>query len=202
MPERTSMAYFAWARERLDEMEAMLASLESKASQAQVESKANADRLIADLRKRRDAFRENVKKLSRAGEATVQSTKAQLESDWDHFEAQVDKYFEAVGKQIERQQATFRDAAAAQAKAWNDAVERLSNEAARMAATRRADVDAALEHMKAQAADAESRLQKLKQAGGESWSALSVALIESRKAFDKANQTAWDAFRQATSQKT
>jgi hypothetical protein len=43
------------------------------------------------------------------------------------------------------------------------------------------------------------RLQKLKQAGGESWSALSAALAESRKAFDKANQASWDVIKRSVS---
>ena len=51
--------------------------------------------------------------------------------------------------------------------------------------------------MKADAAEAEARLQKLKQAGGETWSALSAALAESRKAFDHANQKAGDALKGA-----
>jgi hypothetical protein len=44
---------------------------------------------------------------------------------------------------------------------------------------------------------AEARSRKLKEAGSESWSALSAALAESRKAFDRANQQAWDAFKRA-----
>jgi hypothetical protein len=56
--------------------------------------------------------------------------------------------------------------------------------------------------MKADAAEAETRLQKLKQAGSESWSALSAALAESRKAFDRANQKAWDALKRAAPQKS
>ena len=38
------------------------------------------------------------------------------------------------------------------------------------------------------ASEAEVRLQKLKQAGSKSWAAVSAALEESRKAFDRANQ--------------
>jgi len=49
--------------------------------------------------------------------------------------------------------------------------------------------------MKSDASEAEARLQKLNQAGSESWSELSTALAESRKAFDQANQTVWDALR-------
>ena len=71
-----------------------------------------------------------------------------------------------------------------------------------MAAARRVDVDAAVKQMKADAAEAETRLQKLKQAGSESWSALSAALAESRKAFDGANQKVWDALKRAAPQKS
>jgi hypothetical protein len=70
-----------------------------------------------------------------------------------------------------------------------------------VAAARRADVDAAVKQMKSDAAQAEARLQKLKQAGSESWSALSAALAESRKAFDRANQEAWDALKRAAPSK-
>jgi hypothetical protein len=62
---------------------------------------------------------------------------------------------------------------------------------------RRADIDAAVTQMKAEASEAETRLQKLKGAGRESWMALSAALAESRKGFDRANQTAWDALKRA-----
>ena len=51
--------------------------------------------------------------------------------------------------------------------------------------------------MKADAADAGAQLQKLKQAGSESWTALSAALAKSRMAFDRANQAAWDALKRA-----
>jgi hypothetical protein len=71
-----------------------------------------------------------------------------------------------------------------------------------VAAARRADVDAAVKQMKADAAEAEARMQKLKQAGSESWSALSEALAVSRKAFDRANQKAWDALKRAAPQKS
>jgi hypothetical protein len=54
-----------------------------------------------------------------------------------------------------------------------------------------------VKQMKADAAEAEAGLQKLKQAGSETWAALSAALAESRKAFDQANQKAWDALKRA-----
>lgn len=198
MAEHSSVhGYLNSAKQRIDEMDAVLASLEARASQIKGESKVKADQLIADLKKRRDEFQATVKKQADAGEAAWQRAKIQLDSQWSAFEAQVKAYFETIGKQVEQQQATFRDIAVAQAKAWHEAADRFHGEAAKVAAARRADVDAAVKQMKADAADAEARLQKLKLAGTESWSALSAALAESRKAFDRANQAVWDALKRA-----
>jgi hypothetical protein len=200
MAEQSSMhAYLNWTKQRIDEMDATLASLEAKVGQVKAETKTMAEQTIADLKKRRDEFQAKATAQAQAGEAAMQAGKAQLEAQWRGFEAQVKAYFDTVGKQVEHHQDTFRDVAAAQAKAWREAADRLYSEAAKVVATGRADADTAVKQMKAEAADAEARLQKLKQAGSESWAAMSSALAESRKAFDQANQKAWDAIKRATS---
>jgi hypothetical protein len=56
--------------------------------------------------------------------------------------------------------------------------------------------------MKADAAEADARLQKVRQAGSVTWTALSAALAESRKAFDAANQQAWNALKGAAAPKS
>jgi chromosome segregation ATPase len=115
MPEQSRMHFYLnWAKERIDEMDATLASLEARVSQVQADSKVKANQLIADLQKRRDEFQATVKKQAEAGEAAWQSTKPQLESHWNDFEAKVKTYIDSLGKQVQQQQATFRDVAAAQ----------------------------------------------------------------------------------------
>jgi hypothetical protein len=203
MPEQSSMHFYLnWAKERLDEMDATLASLEAKAGQVKAASKIKANQLREDLQKRRDEFQATVKKQAEAGEAAWERTKSQLESNWNDFEAQVKTYIDSVGKQAEQQQATFRDVAAAQVKAWREAADNLHDAATKVAAARRADIDAALKQMKANASEAEARFQKLKQAGSESWATFGTALAESRKAFDRANQAAWDALKRASPPRT
>ncbi|MGB7012977.1 MAG: hypothetical protein WBD97_21570 [Pseudolabrys sp.] len=196
MPAQSSMHfYFNWAKERIDEMDAVLASLEAKAGEVQAESRSKADLLIADLHKKRDEFQEVAKKQADAGEATWLRTKSPLEGTWNGFEIEVKKYVETFGKQV--QQTTFQNAAAAQLKAWRDAAEKIHNAAAGLAVDRRSDIDATLTRMKADASKAEANLQELKRAGTESWVALNGALAESRAAFDRANQSAWDALKRA-----
>jgi len=198
MAEQSSISpYLNWAKQRIDEMDAALASLEAKAGQVQADSKAKATELIAELKKKRDEFQSDVKKQAAAGEAAWKGNKAQFDAKWAAFEGQLKTYVDTVAKQAPQQQALFRDVATAQVKAWREAADTVQQTAAKFAAGRRADVDAAVQKMKADAAEADARLQKLNQLGQQSWASLSAALAESRKAFDSANQAAWDAIKKA-----
>jgi hypothetical protein len=198
MPQQSSAHFYLnWAKERLDEMDAALASFEAKASQARAESKERIDQLINGLKTQRDEFKTTLKRQAEAGEVAWSGVRVDLEKKWNEFERQVQSYFATAGKQIQQQQTTFADIAAAQVKAWREAADTFRDAANKVAADRRADFDMALKQMKADASDAEARFQKLKQAGTESWSALGSALAESRKSFDNANQAAWDAFKRA-----
>jgi hypothetical protein len=236
MAEQSSMHFYLnWAKERIDAMDAALASFETKAGQ--VQAKVKTSQLIVDLKNQRDAFQETVKQQAKAGEVAWERTKTQLEPQWNNFEAQmktyidtvskqieqqakagevawertktqlqprwnsfeaqVKPYIDAASKQIEQQKLVFRDVAAAQVKTWRETADKINDAATKFTAGRRADLEAAVSQMRADA-QADARLQKLKQAGTESWMALSAAMVESRKAFDRANQATWDALKRAT----
>ena len=172
MAEQSSMhLYLNWTKEQMDEMDAALASLEVKARiKPRPTPEGKADEIIADLKKRRDEFQALLKTQAKSGEAAWARAKTELDKQWNGFEAQVQTYFESAGKQIEQQQATFKDIAAAQAKAWSEAADKFKVAAGKVAEAQRADLEAALQQMKSDASEAETRLQKLNQAGSKSWS--------------------------------
>jgi ElaB/YqjD/DUF883 family membrane-anchored ribosome-binding protein len=190
--------YLNWAKERIDEMDAALASLERKAAQAQAEARPKVDQFVADLKKRRDEFQSTVKKQAEAGEAAWEGIKVQLEKDRKSFEAEVDKYLETVGKDAEQKKAVFQGQVAAQMKAWRETADKIQAAAQQFDAKRRQDVDATVTRMKADCAVAEKELQtKLTQASTESLTALNAALAQTRAVFDRANQAAQEAFKRA-----
>lgn len=161
MSEQSSLhAYLNWAKERIDEMDAALASFEAKAGEAKADLKPKVDQLIVDLKKRRDEFHAALKTQAEVGEAAWARAEADMEAQWNGFEAQVKTYFDTVGKQIEQQQVTFKDVAAAQAKAWCEAADKLHDAASKIAAGRRADVEAALKQMKSDASEADAGSRK------------------------------------------
>jgi len=201
MTTQSNIHFFVnWAKGRLDEMDATLTSLEGKVGGVQADARDKANKVLADLRKKRDDFRDTVKKQSEANEAAWISAKTKLESEWNVFEAEVKKYVESFGNQIEQQQAIFKLQSAAQLKAWREAANKLNSSAKDFAAERRGEIDAAVKRMNTDATAAEEKLQKLNQAGAQSWSALMAALTETRAAFDRANQAARDAFKRAPDQ--
>jgi hypothetical protein len=199
MPMQSSTHFYVnWAKERLDEMDAALTSLEGKVGGVQADVRDKANKFLTDLRKQRDAFRDTVKKQSEANEAAWISAKARLEPEWNSFEAEVKKYFESFSKPFEQQQATFKLQGEAQLKAWREAADKLASEAQAFATERRVEIDTAVKRMKADAAAAEEKIQKdLNQAGTQSWSALMATLAETRATFDRANQAAREAFKRA-----
>jgi len=200
MPTQTSSAHFflSWAKERIDEMDATLASLESKAGQVQAETRVKADQFIAAMKKKRDEFESTVKKQAEAGEAAAEGAKVRLETEWKGFQAETKKYLETFGKGIEQQQAVFQSQVTAQLNSWRETADKLNAAGKDFGIERRREIDATVSRMKADAATAEKKLQGLARAGTESWSVLNAALAETRATFDRANQAAREAFKRAT----
>ena len=200
MPTQNSSAhfFFGWAKERIDEMDATLASLESKAAEVKAETRVKADQFIAEMKKKRDEFESTVKKQAEAGEVAWDSAKVRLETEWKAFQAETKKYLEKFGKGVEQQQAVFQSQVTAQLNAWRETADKLNAAGKEFSIERRREIDATVSRMKADAVAAEKKLQDLARAGTESWSALNAALAETRATFDRANQAAREAFKRAT----
>lgn len=199
MPTQSSIDFVLnWAKERIDEMDATLASLERQAAEIRAESRVRAEQFIADLRQKRNEFQSMFEKQAEAGKGALEAIEARLETLWKGFETEINKCLETFGPDIKQQQAVFESQVTAQINAWRETADKIHTAAAEFAAERRNDIDAIVSRMKADATAAEEKLQQLARAGTESWSALNAALTETRAAFDRANQAAREAFKRAS----
>jgi len=187
-----------WAKERLDEMDATLASLEKKLGDLKSENRAAAERAIAEMREQREAFKQTVEARKQASEAEWQQTKATLESRWTAFEVAVQKWVDATGQLVAERNEMFVARAEVQLKAWQDMIDRTEASAKGIASERKREIDSAVATIRADGKATKTKLDALKRSGKESWTALTKALAESRAAFDRANQTASEAFKRAT----
>jgi hypothetical protein len=186
-----------WAITRLNEMDATVATLETKIEELQQDARMTAEKALADMRVRRDAFKMFIDQNRENSETAWKNGIAKLETDWDAFESDVEQHAEAAKESIEQYQSAFRARADAQIRAWQTSAERIRREAAQFSSAQKANVEDALEHLKQDAETQKAKLERLKAASGQTWSALNSALAESRAAFDRANETAHKAFESA-----
>jgi dGTP triphosphohydrolase len=182
--------HLAWAMWGLDEIEATLASIESRLhSRTSVSS--GAESALVDMRIVRDAFRSSIEE--QVNQASFAPSKADLEGQWAAFEDSVQNYLETVDKQVREQETVFRARADAQSKAWLQAIDSLHQSAPRLAAEPRSDVETAVKHLESEADAAKVRLDKLNKAEDASWAAMRSALAETRTALDHAHHSVLDA---------
>jgi len=186
--------FFNWVKVRLDEIDATLASLDGEVAKLGGEARTKAEYALADMRAKRDAFRQTIQKEIEQIEGDWNRAKAAREADWKAFEASAQKFIDDASTQAEQQKAAFRARADAQTKAWQQAMEKLQQDATKVTAENKSKAEAAVKQMKADAAAAQAKLEKLKSAGASSWSAYQKALDETRAAFDHANRSAQEAF--------
>ena len=199
MATQSSMhIFFDWAKGRLDEIDATLASLETSVGKLHADARVRAEPAVADMRKARDSFGKLMKEQAQAGQETLARSKEALDSQWTAFEGSLQAYIDAAGKQIDVQRAAFEARAAGQRKAWQEAIDELHKSAAAFAADRRSDLDRAVTQLKTQADAAKVKFDKLYKDRGESWTALKSALSESRDALDRAYQAPHEAFKRAS----
>ena len=198
----TAHPHLAWAMWGLDEIEATLASLESHFHKhADVGAKSEnptaasaAVGAMADIRGARDAFRESIETRGPMKESDLARSKAGLQGQWLAFEDSLEAYLDTLGKQIDEQETVFRARADAQCKAWQQAIDRLHDSAARLDARRRGEVEAAVRRLEAEADASKAKLDTLNKAEGTSWTAMKSALTDTRAALERANQAVHDAF--------
>ncbi len=189
--------FTSWAKERLDEMDATLTSIEGRLGALQADTKKQAEKAVSEIRSQRDLFEEAVRKQQHEGEAALAKGQAALHANWMSFEAIVHKYVSEAKQTTEQQEAIFKARAEAQRKAWQETINTLHGKIASFAAGKKQDLDVALGHLKAEADTAKSTLETKQKAGAQSWAALKTALEESRTAFDKASQKVLEAFKKA-----
>ncbi len=186
-----------WAQERLNEIEATLASIDARASTLQAAAKKQTEKAVSEIRAQREAFQQAVHKQKGENEAGWVKAQSGLEANWTSFEGSVQKYLSELRLNGEQLGLTFKARAEAQWKAWQETLGLLRTTANTFTAAQKQEADAALAHLNAEADAAKLKLETLRGAGEHSWAAFRAALEESRAAYDRATRTAAAAFKKA-----
>jgi multidrug resistance efflux pump len=194
-PKQSSVDVFVeWAKARLDEMAADAKVLESSLDKFDTSLRTQAEQAIAQVNDWIAKGQAKIKEVQAKGEASVADAQGYIEVTWAKFQTEADRWVELA----KDQQATFE----ARAQAWQDVVNTYVQRASEVHAQNKAQVEAQVEQLKADARKAQAELNAkvgdLSKAGQASWAAMSQALDESRNAFARAIEIAAKKFNEAT----
>ena len=186
--------FVGWAKTRLDEMAAAVKALQGQMDTMNDQVRAEAEQSIAKAQAWLRDCADQLSKVREQGETAVGDAQAHIERVWAEFEQEAAKWVELA----QNQQQTFEAQANAQMQSWQGAVQEFMQRASQMQDAARVEVEAAVDRLKNDAAQAEGHLEELKKAGTASWDAMAKALDTSRAAFDKAAKEAREEFSKAS----
>jgi hypothetical protein len=194
-PIQSSVGVFVeWAKARLDEMAAIARMLDSRLDSLDANVRAQAEQTIAHVKQ---WIAEGQAQIKDVQEASIAEAKARIEATWSKFQSESGRWAELA----KDQQATFQASAQAQAQAWQNVVNSYMQRAAELHARKKAQAEAHVEQLKAEAqkaqADLQAKADDLIKAGQASWADLSGALDESRNAFSRAIEVTAKRFDEA-----
>jgi hypothetical protein len=189
--------FVEWAKARLDEMAANAKVLESRLDSLDANVRTQAEQAIAHVRQWIAEGQAQIKDVQAKGDASIAEAKARIEATWSKFQSESGRWAELA----KDQQATFQARAQAQAQAWQNVVNSYMQRAAELHARNKAQAEAQVEQLKAEAqkaqADLKTKVDDLSKAGQASWAAMSQALDDSRNAFSKAIEVTAKRFDEA-----
>ena len=184
-----------WAKERLKEIDATLAALQSRVDSLQADTKTQAEKTIAEIRAQQQVFQEMLKKQTAEGTANWTTLMQGLESNWASFESLVQKYMNVTLKDAHHLQDTLCGAGGGSAESLAGSAGKPQGKSQHLRCCPKKEAEDALNQLKAAAETAKAKLETQQKAGVESWDALKTALEESRAAFDKATHKVIDTFK-------
>jgi len=171
--------------------------LESRLDSLDANVRAQAEQALAHVNQWIAEGQAQIKDVQANGEASIAEAKARIEATWSKFQSESRTWAELA----KDQQATFQARAQAQAQAWQNVVTSYMQRAAELHARNKAQAEAHVEQLKAEAqkvqADLKTKVDDLSKAGQASWAAMSQALDDSRNAFSKAIEVTAKRFDEA-----
>lgn len=178
----------AWAKQRLDELDAIISEVEKISRELSGSVRAEADAALARLEASRaslqqsyDALRAEAEDLDR----TAEDLQDALDTEWVEVETSFQSLLGALADQADTVRGMVAARVEAQRQAWDNSLKGLRDQATETVDTARGELDAAINRLSEEAERFQARIGQVKDAGDTSWEALKSGLAEARAVHDR-----------------
>ncbi|MGX1101388.1 CerR family C-terminal domain-containing protein [Amorphus sp. MBR-141] len=177
-----------WTKQKLDEIDATLASLEKSVDDVRGDARKDADRALGRLKAAREAYAKKVDTLRADVDAARDVADAvydSLEAEWDEIELAFQSFLTAAADQADVAKAAVSARAEAQRLSWQHSVDAIRASASQAVDRAHGEFDAALERLDAARFKVEAKLGQASAAGDESWQAVKDGIDQTRQAHER-----------------
>lgn len=182
-------AAIAQAQERLAEIDATITVLQESVDTLQGAARQKAQAAVAGLRAIRQTYRKEIDGIvAQSRQMTADQlavVRSALAAPWAQFEQSLDRDVATIKLGAEQRKALVEARIKAEQGYWQGVVADLQASAATLTVEQRAAIDARIARIKARAASAEARLNKLGHASQSAWSVLKQGFANSRQTFEE-----------------
>jgi len=171
-------AQIAWTKQRLDEADASLASMEISAAKLTGEARQQAEQTLVRIREARDRFAEIGLKAAHDAATAANQQADVLADQWCEVELRMHEFLVIGAGRAEDVKAAMKARVEAQMKTWKTSLDATHLASADAIQQVRADVDKALQRLQGEAENVQTTIGRLAVAGDASWQAVQAGIAD------------------------
>ncbi|ABS70127.1 conserved hypothetical protein (plasmid) [Xanthobacter versatilis] len=178
----------AWAKQRLDEVDAMVAQTEKAAGELQQAARGNADLALSRLRDSQAKLKEQVALLQAQADETkgaVLMAQKAVEEEWVEVESAFQAFLASAGEQSDVVRKAISARVEAQRKSFERALNGLKAQAETAVEKASIEFDTAMTRLSEEAEKAKVKLGQAPSAGEETWEAIKAGIAETKAVHEK-----------------
>ncbi|MBC7152337.1 MAG: hypothetical protein H5U22_23415 [Rhizobium sp.] len=187
----------AWAKQRLDDVDAIISEAEKAAGKLKDDARVQADAALARLHASRakvQGYYDQLRSEADAVKSGVENVQGALEVEWLEVESAFQSFLSAAKDQAETVRDVVVARAEAQRKSWEASFNDLREQAEAAVDKARSEFDAAIKRLSDEAEKFQARIGEAKDAGDESWAAVKAGLADAKAVHDRTIQKIKNAF--------
>jgi len=178
----------AWAKQRLDELDAIIFEVEKASKDLSGSVRAEADAALARLETSRSSLQKSYEGLRAEAEdlkRTAEDLQDDLDAEWVEVETSFQSFLGALTDQADTVRSIVAARVEAQRQAWDNSLKGLRDQAAETVDKARGELDAAIKRLSDEADRFQAGIGEVKDAGDASWEAVKSGLAEAKAVHDR-----------------
>lgn len=181
-------AGIAWAKQRLDDLDAILLQAETFVDEMEDAAQKEAGRALVRLQKSRariEKYTNDLRAIGNSASHEAEELRDRLDAEWVEVESAFHSFLSNAQHQAEMVRSIVIARAQAQRRFWETSLSEMREQANDTVENARKELDAAITHLTHEAEKFQSRIGEVKDASDASWEAVKAGVADAKAVQDR-----------------